>query len=282
MATCRFCGQKAGMFSTQHDACVADAESSRQILGATVSDAIMGDSDYKSIQTVIAEEQTKGRLTIEEVRIVLLEAASKACNQVSVNTAIDYENYGRIRGIISGITPEYPPKELKERRWFGLLALDMSNIIYQVLHKELPAYDGVGRMAFQLERNEQPIFCTGRTVLAVYKTVSPSGVYQSVGLPIGHGLYYRLGTHSRPSSRTGLVPSDEGQLLFTTRAIYFGGQQTNFKIPYRTILRIESFVDAIGVFRSSGGGHVFLPDYSGMDVGWFFYNLLTACMGLDT
>ena len=52
---------------------------------------------------------------------------------------------------------------------------------------------------------------------------------------------------------------DQGHVLISTRAIYFGGQQTTFKIPYSSILRLESFVDGFGVYENHGRGKVFIP-----------------------
>lgn len=89
-------------------------------------------------------------------------------------------------------------------------------------------------------------------------------------------MYYRIGTSIPRTQQTGLVPIEDGQMLVTMQAIYFGGLQHNFRLPYSAILRLEPFADGVGVFPDHGSGKVFIPGSLGFDDGWFFYNLISA------
>jgi hypothetical protein len=64
--------------------------------------------------------------------------------------------------------------------------------------------------------------------------------------------------------------------LITSLALYFGGEKTTLRIPLDHVLRYQPYVDGVGVCESHGAPKVFVFDYRGMDVGWFFYNLLSA------
>ena len=65
-------------------------------------------------------------------------------------------------------------------------------------------------------------------------------------------------------------------MLITAEAIYFGSSKQTFRLPYDSILRLESFADGIGVYPDYGAGKIFLPAILGFDDGWFFYNLASA------
>ena len=51
-------------------------------------------------------------------------------------------------------------------RWFGLPQLDMSLILWQVLHGLNPIYDGAGYMQFNLQSGEVPVFTAGKVTFA--------------------------------------------------------------------------------------------------------------------
>ena len=92
-------------------------------------------------------------------------------------------------------------------------------------------------------------------------------------------MYYRIGTSQPRTQQTGLVPVDQGLMVITTKAILYSGQQRNFRLPYSSILRLESFVDGFGIHENYGSGKVFIPGLIGtMDEGWYFYNLVSALM----
>lgn len=281
MGQCRYCGSKAGFFSTQHEACWKQAEAKRADMKSIIADALTNGSTYAVVQPILEQAMAESFLSPSEIRTELLSAANKTCKELATAAPLSYDEYGRIVDILNGISSDRPMLEIKERSWFGLISVDLSNIIYQVLEGNLSSYDCDGRMAFQLHRGEVPVFSSGDTILATYQTLSQRKTYQSIGVPIGAGMYYRIGQSHGPAAQTGLVQSDEGEMLFTSQALYFGGRQSTFRVPYSSILRTEAFVDGFGVFENVGKGKVFIPQYSGMEVGWFFYNLLVACMKLD-
>jgi hypothetical protein len=281
MGKCRFCHQKAGLFQDSHEACVEKAETNRKLLEEIMTDALKNEANFAAVKPSIDLAKSAGRLSDAEARLALINSLDKVSQKVAAESPMSNEAFERIYELYLGIGYDFQSLEIKQNHWYGYIALAMSNVLYQILHGQLPYYDPTGRMSFQLTHQERPIFSTGRTVLAEYKSISSQSVYQSVGLPIGAGLYYRIGASSTPSHQTGLVPSDEGELLLTTKAIYFGGQKSTFKITYDSILRLESFLDGVGIFQHYGSGKVFIPDYSGMDTGWFFYNLVSALTKLN-
>jgi hypothetical protein len=281
MGKCRYCQEKVGLFKDVHDVCLSNAESNKKLLAEIITEAINGGRTFAEIEGAIESTKSDGKLSKHDSRFTLIRAASSASQKLAVETPVNDEYFERIYGIFKGIDYDFQSQEVKENGWFGFVALLMSNTLYQVMNNKIPYYDDTGRMNFQLGRQEQRIFSTGRTIVAEYRDVTSSRSYQSVSLPVGGGLYYRVGASSTPTHQTSLIQIDEGEMLLTTQAIYFGGQESTFRIPYNTVLRFEAFTDGIGVFQNHGRGKVFIPDYSGMEVGWFFYNLATSLAKQD-
>jgi|SRR5579875_166830 len=274
LGLCRYCQTKAGLFKYVHETCSKDAEQALKELDSLAGDAIktMTGDGIASGRSAL---QQKGRLTDTEVRKALLRAADMACMSLAHEHPVSDEDADRIGEVFKAIEPDWFKEPAKLVHWHGYCSLLLSNTLYEVLHGQNPYFDPSTPISFRLGRDEHPIIKRNAT-LAEYKTVSSGGGYQSVSLPIGGGMYYRLGTSVPRSQQTGLVPVDTGEFLVTTKALYFGGQKDTFRIPFSSILRLESFADGVGVYENYGGGKVFIPFTLGFDDGWFFYNLVAA------
>jgi hypothetical protein len=117
----------------------------------------------------------------------------------------------------------------------------MSLILWQVLHGLNPVYDGVGRMQFNLQADEVPIFTAGKVTFAEERTVSThTRTFGGLSLPVGAGIYYHIGS-SQGHQVSGLLPLDVGEALITTRAIYFGGQKITLRIPLNHVVRYQPY-----------------------------------------
>jgi hypothetical protein len=146
-----------------------------------------------------------------------------------------------------------------------------------VLHNRSPWFEG--SVDFNLGSNEIPVYQSGDNVIyAEERTVSTHvRSFGGLSVPIGGGVYYHFGGSQGHQERTsGLVQLDGGKMLITSQALYFGGRQTTFRIALDRVLRYQPYVDGVGVCESHGAPKVFVFDYSGMDAGWFFYNVLSA------
>jgi hypothetical protein len=208
----------------------------------------------------------------------MLEAADKAAFEIAVKEPISNAESERIWNIFIAIDPNWASTFTSQiSKWPGYTRLDQSNVLYQVLHGEVPYYNPEGFADLRFRKDEHPVIRRNAT-LAEYRTVSSGGYgFQSVSLPIGAGMYYRIGSSQPHSQQSGLMPIDDGNLVITTKAILFTGERTNFRIDYGSILRIESFVDGFGIHENYGAGKVFIPALIGTaDEGWYFYNLVSA------
>jgi hypothetical protein len=120
------------------------------------------------------------------------------------------------------------------------------------------------------------------------------GGYNGIGVRVASGLYYRFGGYAGNTlSYPELQNLDSGFFDLTDKSMYFGGQQTTFRVPYDSILRFKAYPDGLGFFRTIGTGreeiftvvNAILSSPSGspfnpntattLQVGWFLYNLVT-------
>ncbi len=292
MGLCEYCGEKAGWFQANHPACVTKASSSRKVVEKLVFDGTSAGRSYDELSAEVQKVLTASRVSFKYVRDEVLQGANDAASQIALKSPISPSEFKRLVDILVGfrisgfgaselqLSDEYRA-QMVQRKWFALAQLHMSSVLSQVLNNITPNFDDtVGEpVAFNLRAGEVPIFQTGDCVMyAEERTVSNhSRSYQGLSLPVGRGIYYHIGGSQGHQERTsGLVPLDGGKILVTSKALYFGGQTKTFKIQLDHVLRYQPYVDGVGVCESHGAPKVFVFDYRGMDVGWFFYNLLVA------
>jgi hypothetical protein len=279
MGNCTYCHKKAGLFKNEHVACAEAAKAARVKIRGVVMEAITSDKLPEDVMADVSIYQREGRLTDGEVKSLILDSADSAARKVALDSPVDNDRFERIGAFFLAADPEWLTGDVMKRvKCSGFLATSYSNTLYQVLHRQIPYSHLGGFDDFRFEVDEHPILRRYAS-LDEYRSVPTGSSFQSVGLPIGGGLYYRIGASQPRANVTGLVPVDDGLIVITTKAIIYSGQRQNFRLPYTSILRLESFVDGFGIHQNYGGGKVFLPSPLGsMDEGWYFSNLVSALM----
>src|ERR1700680_1988885 len=279
MAVCDLCGENAGWFKSRHPLCVMRVENAQKAMRELELNGIMAGRGYADLDAEAKQLADTRHVRFDNVREALLQGANDAASKIALESPVSQEEYRRVFGVLQGWhIQDYlsTAAEFLKRQWFGLPRLDMSLILWQVLHGLMPVYDGTGRMQFNLHPGEQPIFTAGKVTFAEERTVSThTRTYGGLSIPVGAGIYYHVGA-SQGQQVSGLLPLDIGEMLITTHALYFGGQKTTLRIQLDSVLRYQSYLDGVGVCEAHGAPKVFVPDYSGMDTGWFFFNLLSA------
>jgi hypothetical protein len=278
MGVCDLCGEKAGWLQNRHAACTERAEGTKAALYDLALNGTVAGKTFSDLDTEVRQLAAENRVPLQQFSETLLQAADDAAGKIALRAPVSQDDYRRVFAILQGwgIQQYINNGEIATRRWFGLPQLDMSLILWQVLHGLNPIYDGVGRMQFNLQADEVPIFTAGKVTFAEERTVSThTRTFGGLSLPVGAGIYYHIGS-SQGHQVSGLLPLDVGEALITTRAIYFGGQKTTLRIPLNHVVRYQPYVDGVGVCESHGPPKVFVMDYGALDTGWFFFNLLSA------
>ena len=275
MANCRYCGLKAGFFKETHEECSRDAETVLRKLEAAIANAVLKGIPASEVTPTLDSLKQEGRLANEGTTKSLLRAADKAALTLAHEQPASNYVLEQVGDLFSAAQPNFLTGGVNLKDYPGFISLTFSNTLFQILHGETPYFNPSTTINFRLSSDEQPILKRNAR-LAEYGNLPKGGGSQSISLPIGGGLYYRLSASLPRSEETGLVLLDEGELLITTKAIYFGGLKQALHLPYSSILRLESLADGIGIYQHHGTGKVLIPASLGFDDGWFFYNLIAA------
>ncbi len=277
MGLCDLCGGNAGFLKTRHPDCQSKAELLKSALHELVLDGVQTGKTYQGIQSDVTARVVESGLPISYFSRTMLDAANEGVSKIAVNTPIPDDELSRLVDILTGFG--FSPvnrDELLRYKYFGMALAGMSWTLWMVQNDRLPPFDSSQDLQFNLLHNEEPIFSVGKVTFAEEQThYTGTRGYGGLSLPIGGGAYYHVGA-SQGRQVSGLEPIDEGGMLITSRSLYFGGQKRTMRISLSDVVRYQPYVDGVGVCETSGPPKVFVPDYSGMDTGWFFVNLLTT------
>jgi hypothetical protein len=74
------------------------------------------------------------------------------------------------------------------------------------------------------------------------------GGYSGVSIPIYKGIRWSVGGfRGEPIVQRGMVATDSGRLTLTDHRVVFVGSQRSFSVPYKKILALQAYADAISV-----------------------------------
>lgn len=277
MSKCRFCGEKTRWLSSAHDECATIAENAQLQLSNLAASFFENDENWSDHLATLKRVRADTKFDLTEtssLRSTLLSHLNASATKRCHSEPMDFAELGERRDALTELNLWPSNEEIKRGELFGFVFMVFGGVLSDVRKGLIPNWDEPLQVDFNLHRDESPVFLAACTDLAEYRSET-SGVYQSVGLPSVLGMGYRIGV-SNQSSTSNLRVIDEGQLLITTKNIYFGGPRENFRLPIREVLRFEQYTDAVGVYPPYGGCKFLIPLYLGAEVGWFFYGLLTA------
>ena len=157
----------------------------------------------------------------------------------------------------------------------GAMAVDFSNLIWMVRNNKYSDDPGIiGTTTFILKDKDEHAIWNARLELMQEVTTSEYvGVYGGPSVRIASGLWWRLGgARGHKEVHLSIQPMDQGDFTITTHAVYFGGKRCNFRIPFSTIVKINSYSDSVGICKDGGKEYIFLTLANGLAP--YVYNLL--------
>lgn len=273
MSICRYCGQKTGWFSEEHETCVQKADDGIEALKMCVADVVTAGKEYGEVSERLDKLATDAAIPHEQVQPAIKEGWSKGAEKRSMAQPIGEPEFSAISDIYraAGLTQN------DVLNTAGFRAMVFSLKIWTVLNDQIDPYQGPIR--FNLQTGEVPVSAIANVLVSEEQTRSSYvGSYGGASIKVASGFYYHFGgVRGHREQSTSLEEVDYGYFLITTRAVYFGGTEKgiNFRLPYNQIVRFQPYSDAVGICKNGGREKVFAPQQVS-EAGWFLFNILQA------
>lgn len=266
---CKYCGEAAGLLSSEHRECAAKYQK-----GRTDIMALLGSSPMTPVETIASQvESIKSNTFISssEFKQLLIGGWTAAVDKFLDDGVLD---------------PQEEHQLVMLQKQFSLTQTELDStgaysrvgkaaVLRDVMSGTLPQRVQVsGSIPFNLQKGEQIVWLFNNVRYLEDKVrreyVGGSG---GVSVRVMKGIYYRVGAYSGHSiSHTERMLVDTGMMAITNKNIYFGGSAKSFRVALSKIVSFEPYSDGVGIVRDAANAKA---QVFATGDGWFTHNLLS-------
>jgi hypothetical protein len=271
MGKCKYCGDKAGFFSSKHKECEKKHIDGSTEIVQLVADTITKSGDLPGLSESAGKIKNESFIKETQFQDLLASGFDKAIEEFFEDGVLSEKEEELASKFVDhfGLSQE----ELNNNgSWFKLV---QGSVLREVMEGNIPEgkVQFEGHLPFNFQKNEKLIWIFKNVEFYEMRTRTHyEGGHSGVSLRVAKGVYYRTGAFKgRPVQTTEMAYKGDGLLGITNKHIYFAGAKS-FRIRYDKIVTFEPYEDGIGIQKD---GVTAKPQiYKNID-GWFCYNLLT-------
>ncbi|MCL2566514.1 MAG: hypothetical protein FWE18_00245 [Alphaproteobacteria bacterium] len=269
-SSCKYCKKPIPFYKNQHKECNQKYINDKAKIKAIILSAYHFNKtdDVKEKVDNIHYASSVGEV---EKNNIILSAWEEAVFYALDDKILTDEEENTLGEILDIFDFDYTSNKLESikgyRRYREALALK------SVMQGEIPELKINGDLPFNFQNNEKLISIINYVQYYESKTrIKYVGGSSGVNIKIAKGVYYKTSSFKghRVESEE-IVFIDNGSIAITTKHIYFGGNQKNFRIKLEKIVSFTPYEDGIGIQKD---GITAKPQLFKVEDGWFIYNLL--------
>ncbi len=276
MATCKYCGKKAGFLRSAHKQCrQANEQGIIQIIQLITDNSTKDSaSSIKDSILTLAQASHIDKAAFTAACIKGWENAVSKALEDDVLTAEEEQSLVQVKDAL-----ELSQEQLDKNGAY--LKLVKATIIRELLEGKIPQVAKIdGNIPFNLQKNEQIVWLFNDAKYYEERTYTRyGGAYSGVSIRVMKGVYYRTGAFKgNPVVTSNIVHIDDGQVAITDKHIYFAGSKKAFRVPYNKIVAFKPYNDGLGIQRDAQSAK---PQIFVVDDGWFIHNLVVNLSKLE-
>lgn len=277
MGNCKFCGKPAGLFSTVHKAC--EAENKRKLAIASAAEARMADevasyiSNNKSLVQLDKDLATLGAqhgVPPDTYRDTLIRGWEKSVDRALEDDILELHEEQRLMSFMQHFM--LSQAELNKNGYF--LKVAQSAVLRDALEGKIPQRAKPDSdLGINFQKGEQFVWRLKGVKYYEDKTKRQTvGRSQGVSIRVMKGVYYRVGQFKgTPVETTERTHVDTGDLVITSKNIYFAGPAKSVRVPFDKVVSFNPYDDGFGLMKDNATAK---PQTFVTGDGWFIYNLV--------
>lgn len=271
MGTCRFCGKDAGFLHHEHEDCRARHDEAVRKIPEFFLKELRSGIPPAHFRDLVNEVASTNHVSATELRGLAVLGLKEM-----VDSALDSEEFSAFDDDrINEVKEAFGVKSADEDYASTAKKLKKAEILRSLNEGRLPTGIVVaGSNPLNLERDEQVIWIFNGAVAYTTKT-QRQFVGQSTGVSfrVAKGLTFRTSAfRGHPVETQALVKIGAGDLVVTSRNVYFLSPLKTMKIPARKIVAITPHSDGITIARDAANAS---PLIITLDDPWFAANAIT-------
>lgn len=270
MRRCKLCGQSTGLWRATHKECERRHAAGASEIAAIIERAATQPDPGIDITRAIDDIKRRSWIGDQTADLVVVEAWENEVEIAFSDGVLSEDEENRLQNIVDVLQI---PRDVIDRGG-SYTKLVKGAILRDILNGIIPQrvkIDGV--MPVNLQRGEALVWAfPGVTYIEKKDGKVYVGRSEGVSVRICKGVYWRTGSFRGRSVPYTESTSYFGDLLVTSKHLYFNGVEKSFRVRYDKVLSWEPYSDGIGIMRDAVNAK---PQLFVTGDGWFTYNLVT-------
>lgn len=237
-----------------------------------IFNAIINNEDISAAANQAINQSEKIDINPSQLDRVLITAWEESVNHFLEDGVLDSAERARLYEAIR--TLDLENSDIDRNGVLGMLRA--SEVIEKLLLGITPTIEKPDDIYINLQKSESIIHVVRQ--VKYYEQItkrSYQGGSSSMSFRVAKGVYYSTGSfRGNPVETTEQKDMGTGNLIITTKHIYFEGGSKSFRVPYSKIVAYQNYANGLGIMRDAQTAkpQTFV---TGPGTGWFIYNLIT-------
>jgi hypothetical protein len=276
MAHCKYCGESAGLFKNEHEACKEKFQKGKEKITSSVHDSVFTKTDLGILDKDIKKIAKDSFVSGGKIRSCIIKGWETAVEE-ELNKGLITETHEALSDNFIKFF-EIEPEELNQNGW--MMKAVKSLIIHNLRKGKIVKKAGFTQVPHDLlPEGEQVmwVFDDVNYFLGVmHNSISLDGKNYLVKNPPKSMKDYKKFPGNTIKSKESLL-MDIGSLMITNKSIYFAGKKNKFGISLQNIISATKYDDGIEIQK---GNMINSPMFFETGDGWFTYELIKGLRDL--
>ncbi len=272
MGTCKYCGQSAGFFRSQHAECEQRHLSGIARIRDILTTCFQQKEDFYLHQNEIQRICREAFVPDDVCRSIYCQSFDAAIEQYLDDGIIDQSEERCVARFMqfTGLSQA----TLNANK--SLEKVVQSKVLQELLNGQVPAprITVAGNFPFLLNKNENMLWLFRDVTFHIQKVRREIvGRTRGISVRVCRGVYYRTGGfRGRPVETTYMQRVSTGSVCLTDKNLYFHSPEKSLKIPFSKILSLDPYSNGLGVQKDGANDKpMFFENLN----SWFCYNVIS-------
>lgn len=246
MGKCRFCGEKAKLFTYEHPRCRQKYDNGRKAITAITSSILNSQEDPYVIAQKLKKRAKESFVPDWEFKQLIEKSLDKLVTSLSPNCPITLKEESTIFGFMKDL-------KLDHSSCSAFTMLLKRSIIQSLLEDKSRTEITFLNAPFNMQKSEKIIYIFDEVKYFEHKATTHriSSTYR-LSVKLTKGVTVRSSFHSSsPTTHFETNQIDAGALGVTTKNLYFYGIHKRFRINFKKILSYSPCADGIEIQRDA-------------------------------
>lgn len=278
MGNCKYCGHPAGLLMSAHKECEAEHQRALSLVSAgegkmitEIDLAISNGKNLTQLDNTLSALGAQYAVPPGKHRELLVKGWEKSVDRVLEDGILELHEEQRLMAFMQHFM--LTQAELNLNGYFMKIA--QAAVLRDVLEGKIPQRAKPdSSLGVNFQKGEQFVWRFKGVKYYEDKTKRQTvGHTQGVSIRVMKGVYYRVGQFKgTPIETTERTLVDTGDLVITSKNIYFSGPSKSVRVPYDKIVSFHPYQDGFGMMKDAATAR---PQTFVTGDGWFVFNLVS-------